>query len=58
MEKKITIRMAAFVDDVMKSEQYVRANDPGYLMSNTSTPKPYDVDLCLKNLVKNGKIQK
>ena len=43
-EKKITIRMAAFVDDAMKSEQYVRANDPGYLMSNTSTPKPYDAD--------------
>ena len=37
------IRMATFLDGIPnpESETYSLANDPGYLMPNTSTPEPY-----------------
>jgi hypothetical protein len=42
----VKIRMAVFDGDslalTLKSEHYAKPNDPLYLMTGTSTPKPYD----------------
>ena len=40
---QVAISMATFVEGIPqpKSEEYSMANDPGYLMPNTSTPEPY-----------------
>jgi hypothetical protein len=47
--QKSRIRLASFEDSdgnpVFQNEWYVRANDPMYLMKNTSAPSPYDVDV-------------
>ena len=41
---KVAIRMATFTDGFMSAEcsEYSLANDPIYLMPNTSTPEPFD----------------
>ena len=44
---QVKIRFASFIDsDPQRTgvEQYVRPNDPNYLMTGTSTPTPYDKD--------------
>jgi len=45
---KVKIRMATFDGDAkartQKSEKFAKPNDPLYLMSNTSTPSPYDLE--------------
>ncbi len=40
---RVAIRMATFLEGMPHSEEedYLLANDPGYLMPNTSTPEPY-----------------
>lgn len=40
----VTIRMATLLEDDPKDadERFARPNDPGYLMSDTSCPEPYD----------------
>ena len=40
----VKIRMASIIDDKLDNEKYVRKNDPGYMMKQTSTPSPYDVE--------------
>ncbi len=45
LDKRVTIRLAAFVDDAPNQceiDRPVLANDPQYLMVPTSTPSPYD----------------
>ena len=42
---KVAIRMCAFSDTapaVKTMDQFAQANDPGYLITPSSTPEPYD----------------
>lgn len=51
-EGKVAIRMAAFPEsDPAKctSDHYAVANDPGYLMTPSSTPAPYDSELMFQH---------
>lgn len=41
-EGKLQISLVAITDNSSAERRYVRANDPLYLMSNSSTPKPFD----------------
>lgn len=39
---RLAIRLLALEDDKSRFQQYVRVNDPLYLMKNSSTPAPFD----------------
>lgn len=62
-ENALTIRMASFREGSIESqEKYVEANDPLYLMQNTSTPAPWkhepmfrEFDRVPYNVTVNGK---
>ncbi len=41
-EGKLTIRLLALEDGESTFEEYVKVNDPLYLMKNSTTPKPFD----------------
>ena len=41
---RVSIRLLALVDEKSMYDQLVRVNDPLYLMSNSSTPAPFDKD--------------
>lgn len=41
MSEKCNIRMAAYNNGSCLFEEYIKPNDPLYLMSNTNTPKPF-----------------
>jgi len=41
-ENKCTIRMAAYSSDECIFDEYVKPNDPLYLLPNTNTPAPFD----------------
>jgi hypothetical protein len=44
-DRRVKIRMASFIEDKPKSpisDRFAVANDPGYLLTGTSTPEPFD----------------
>lgn len=41
---RVEIRLASFVDDESDIDEFARVNDPLYLMKQSSTPPPFDIE--------------